>query len=124
MVGGGRRGRPRLAQQHMESGSPAPETPVVEKSPPKTLVSEPATLNSDPSPIPSNSTVLSRTQGTRSTFASLVDPGDDTELQYFPRNETNGSTRAKLVHEDVIDDINYWKNVVLCTVLGANPPSK
>lgn len=51
-----------------------------------------------------------------------MDPEDGTELKFVPAKEVNGFQWAKLEPVDVINEINYWQNAVLCLVLGANPP--
>ncbi|KAJ8431897.1 hypothetical protein Cgig2_009964 [Carnegiea gigantea] len=66
---------------------------------------------------------LSTTQTTlTSSYASIVDPNEGTSLKFIPAMTINGVKCAKIVKEDVNPKIEYWQNVVLCSVLGANPP--
>ena len=58
----------------------------------------------------------------RPSYASLVDPDDGTALEFFPVSEINGVKCAKVELTDIEEEVNYWKNAVLCCVLGANPP--
>jgi len=57
-----------------------------------------------------------------SSYASLVDPEEGTELRYIPTTCINGLTCAKLEKQDVSEEVEYWNTAVLCSVLGANPP--
>ena len=57
-----------------------------------------------------------------STYASLVDPEEGSELKFFPTSMVNGVRCAKLEKKDVESEIEYWQQAVLCSVLGANPP--
>ena len=57
-----------------------------------------------------------------STYASIVDPEEGTDLKFIPTQTINGAKCAILELNDVQAEIDYWKNAVLCSVLGANPP--
>ncbi|KAJ8422876.1 hypothetical protein Cgig2_017057 [Carnegiea gigantea] len=91
----------RSIQQH---SSPVPMAP---NSPP-------------PHPTPTN---VPRSQVNPSiTYASMLDPDTGNSLKFIPAELVNGVTCAKLEPEDVLDELNYWKSSVLCSVLGSNPP--
>ncbi|KAJ8420347.1 hypothetical protein Cgig2_032085 [Carnegiea gigantea] len=61
---------------------------------------------------------------TISSYASMVGPNEGTALEFVPANEINGVKCAKLVTEDLEDEVAYWQNAVICCVLRANPPLK
>ncbi|KAJ8424385.1 hypothetical protein Cgig2_000586 [Carnegiea gigantea] len=71
-----------------------------------------STAKSDP-PTPSQ---------IQSSFTQLVDPNEGTKLNLVRTELINGIKSAKLVKSDVENEVLYWQNSVLCTVLGANPP--
>ena len=56
------------------------------------------------------------------TYASILDPDSGNSLNFIPANLVNGISCAKLELEDVMDELEYWKSSVLCSVLGSNPP--
>jgi len=43
-----------------------------------------------------------------STYASLVDPEEGTDLKFMPTIVVNGLKCAQLLNEDVDDEIAYW----------------
>ncbi|KAJ8421837.1 hypothetical protein Cgig2_004340 [Carnegiea gigantea] len=53
-----------------------------------------------------------------STYASLIDPKEGTNLKFIPMKEVNGRKGAKIKKADV----DYWENAILCGVMGSNPP--
>ena len=55
------------------------------------------------------------------SYASMVDPNEDTALDYVPVNEINGIKCAKIVTKDIEEEVVCWKNAVICCVLGATP---
>ncbi|KAJ8420906.1 LOW QUALITY PROTEIN: hypothetical protein Cgig2_013563 [Carnegiea gigantea] len=57
-----------------------------------------------------------------SSYASLIDPNEGTELRYIPTMVVNGIKCARITKLDVKSEISYWQNAILCSVLGANPP--
>ncbi|KAJ8420659.1 hypothetical protein Cgig2_021461 [Carnegiea gigantea] len=57
-----------------------------------------------------------------SSLTSLVEPLEGTKLKYIPLATINGTKCAKLDKEDVDSEVEYWQNVVLCSVLGTNSP--
>ena len=57
-----------------------------------------------------------------STYASLVDPEEGTELKFISTEFIEGKKIAKINKEDVEQEIAYWQNAVIFSVLGANPP--
>ncbi|KAJ8420679.1 hypothetical protein Cgig2_024212 [Carnegiea gigantea] len=65
---------------------------------------------------------ISTPNGVFPSYTSMVDPNEGTALEFIPATDINGAKCAKLVEEDVVDEINYWQNAVICCVLGANPP--
>ena len=56
------------------------------------------------------------------TFASLLDTDAGTQLRYIPAKEINGKRCPQIEPENVASEVTYWKNAVLCAVMGANPP--
>jgi len=51
-----------------------------------------------------------------------VDPNEGTKLSFVPPQLINGIKCNRLKKSEVESKTIYWQNVVLCTVLGANPP--
>ena len=49
-----------------------------------------------------------------SAYASLVEPEEGTELLYVPTTSINGVKCAKLEQQDVIGEVEYWNNAVVC----------
>ena len=80
--------------------------------------------------IESNGTVpredeLTSTQvKSTSSCASLVDLEEGTDLKFVSAEFIDGERIAKIDREDVEAEIEYWQNAVICSVLGANPPSE
>ncbi|KAJ8420147.1 hypothetical protein Cgig2_006433 [Carnegiea gigantea] len=58
----------------------------------------------------------------QSTYASMVDLHEGTELKFVPARLISGVKCAKLKKEDVIREIEYLHNAILCSVLSTNPP--
>ncbi|KAJ8432712.1 hypothetical protein Cgig2_009770 [Carnegiea gigantea] len=58
----------------------------------------------------------------RSTYASMVDLNKGARLEFIPSSLINGVKCAKVELNDAKDEIDYWQQAVLCSVLGANPP--
>ena len=56
------------------------------------------------------------------SYASMVFPNEGTALDFVHVNELNGMEWAKIVEEDIEEEVPYWQNAVTCCVLGANPP--
>ena len=52
----------------------------------------------------------------------MVDPNEGTTLDYIPVTDIQGFKCAKIVESDVVNEIAYWQNALLCCVLGANLP--
>ena len=57
-----------------------------------------------------------------SSYTSLVNPNEGNSLKFIPTSIINGTKCDKIMKEDVEPKVEYWKNAVLCSVLGANPP--
>ncbi|KAJ8427105.1 hypothetical protein Cgig2_029814 [Carnegiea gigantea] len=57
-----------------------------------------------------------------SSYASLVDPEEGTELKFVSAKIIDWKKIAKIDKEDVENEIEYWQNAVICSFLGANPP--
>ena len=51
-----------------------------------------------------------------------MDPEEGSELKFVPTCVVNGVRCAKLDKEDILTEINFLQQAVLCSVLGANPP--
>ena len=56
----------------------------------------------------------------QSTYASLIDPEQGTDLHFVITENVNGLKCAKLDQDDIQNEIEFWQNAVLCSVLGAN----
>ncbi|KAJ8424407.1 hypothetical protein Cgig2_031782 [Carnegiea gigantea] len=52
----------------------------------------------------------------------MVDTEEGTDLKFVPTKLINGIKCAKIKKEDVMQEIEFWHNAILCSVLGANPP--
>ena len=65
---------------------------------------------------------LTVTETKIATHASIVDPNDETALEFIPVPVLNGVKCAKVEEEDIEEEVAYWHNAVICCVLGANPP--
>ncbi|KAJ8420993.1 hypothetical protein Cgig2_013322 [Carnegiea gigantea] len=55
------------------------------------------------------------------SYASVIDPDEGMEPQFVPTRIINGVKCGKLEKQDVVAEIKYWQNAVLCSILGANP---
>ena len=44
------------------------------------------------------------------------------ELNFVEPIATNGGTMDKNEKEDVQSEVDYWSSLVMCHILGANPP--
>ena len=51
-----------------------------------------------------------------------MDPDERTDLKFMSAEIFHGKRIAKIEKGDVDVEIEYWKNAVICSVLGANPP--
>ncbi|KAJ8423455.1 hypothetical protein Cgig2_012912 [Carnegiea gigantea] len=47
---------------------------------------------------------------------------EGTALKYVPFQEANGHRYAKTKKEDIRSEVEYWSMVVICGVMGPNPP--
>ena len=56
-----------------------------------------------------------------STYAALVNPDERLSLKFIEATVINGTKCAKIEHQDVVAEIEYWNQVVIRSVLGANP---
>ncbi|KAJ8431361.1 hypothetical protein Cgig2_002084 [Carnegiea gigantea] len=113
----GRRGRPRqshgtVLNQNSSSpvvATPAPtialSSPIIDETVPQEQIKEPSPQVIRPS-----------------TYASLVDPEDGTDLHFIPAQQINRVKCARLESVDVQREVEFWQNAVICSVLGANPP--
>jgi len=52
----------------------------------------------------------------------MLDPNEGTELKFIASSNISGIQCTKIEKSDVVDEIAYWQNAVLCAVMGANPP--
>jgi len=55
-------------------------------------------------------------------YTFMVDPSNASALKFVPTADINGVKCAKIEKSDVQSKTEYWQNVVLCCVLGANHP--
>ena len=113
----GRRGRPRLSQKTStirDSVSPDVSPKAQDKS--SGLTEQEQLECSDPQDSQLSNPPLV------SSYASLVDPEDGTELRYVQTSCINGMKCAKLEKQDVNGEVEFWNSAIICSVLGANPP--
>ena len=121
----GKHGWPRAQQR-------PPETPIVTASPTLTnspveegIEQEETTSSPSIAQVGWDKTVISgdgSSGRTQLSYATLVNPDEGTTLEYVPAPCINGVVCAKLDVADIEDEISYWKNAMLYSVLGANPP--
>ncbi|KAJ8424486.1 hypothetical protein Cgig2_030694 [Carnegiea gigantea] len=57
-----------------------------------------------------------------SSYPSLIDPGKDHSLKFIRSAVVNGTKCAKIEQQDVISEVEYWSQAIICRVLGADPP--
>ncbi|KAJ8419839.1 hypothetical protein Cgig2_030550 [Carnegiea gigantea] len=98
MAWGGKRGRPKQIQPESSS---TPERPVSRE---EDIIKA----------TPKRCTV--------SSYASLVNPDEGTSLQFVEASTINGIKYAKIETEDIAPEVEYWQSIILCSVLGVNPP--
>ncbi|KAJ8421702.1 hypothetical protein Cgig2_002599 [Carnegiea gigantea] len=58
----------------------------------------------------------------QTSYVPMVDLEEGAELRFVPTKLINGVKYAKIDKEDVMQEIEFWQNAILCSVLGANPP--
>ncbi|KAJ8439614.1 hypothetical protein Cgig2_020990 [Carnegiea gigantea] len=104
MTRGGKKGQPRAQPQLLEE----------EEQPPG---NSPITIDWNNPELPPwaeaerNETVESRSENTPRAFSSyspMVDPNEGTTLDFVPLSEINGHKCAKIVGEDIEEEIAYW----------------
>lgn len=108
----GRRGRPRNL-------SATPASPLTVTPPPRnTETKEDNSIRQEEdNPEPS-----SPAETKRPTYASLLDTDEGNHLRYIPASIINGTRCTQIEMDNVAQEVEYWQNAVLCSVLGANPP--
>lgn len=47
---------------------------------------------------------------------------DDEGFNLNLKEQRNGSENIKLTQEDIKDELEYWRTIVICCVMGSNPP--
>ncbi|KAJ8419487.1 hypothetical protein Cgig2_008717 [Carnegiea gigantea] len=115
MASWGRRGRPKtIAQPSSSPASPVHTQNSIEHFPGSIEAQEAS------SEIAQNATLAPAT--IRPTYASLLDSDEGNLLNYVPATIINGKRCAEIAKEDVTQEVEYWQNAVLCSVLGANRP--
>ncbi|KAJ8426029.1 hypothetical protein Cgig2_021635 [Carnegiea gigantea] len=57
-----------------------------------------------------------------SSYALLFNPKDGAKLKYITTQSINSISCAKIEAKNVASEIQYWNSVVLCCLLGVNPP--
>ncbi|KAJ8428619.1 hypothetical protein Cgig2_009145 [Carnegiea gigantea] len=127
--GEGKRGRPRFVPNTADLLESTPPNSTLMMQTSDASAKSPGTLLNDLSRSCANSEAPTQSPTTpvaqvppTSSYASLVDPDDGTSLNFVPATLINGKKCAKLEKADIFPDIDYWKNAVLCSVMGANPP--
>ncbi|KAJ8423588.1 hypothetical protein Cgig2_009242 [Carnegiea gigantea] len=58
----------------------------------------------------------------KSSYTAIADLDEGTSLNFVHSPMLNGVKCAKIEPQYVQSKIDYWKSVVLCSVIGANPP--
>ncbi|KAJ8423185.1 LOW QUALITY PROTEIN: hypothetical protein Cgig2_026633 [Carnegiea gigantea] len=123
MARGGKRGRVRIAPHNNDYEV---ELPVVESTYSQvSSTPDKAQTNDTNGTVDAQSDIAkeSNQQVTpQSSYASLVDPEEGSELKFIPTYVVNGVQCAKREKKDVAAEIDYWQQAILCLVLGANPP--
>ena len=110
MARGGKGGRPRLVIQNYSPNPIVIEQQGVESSTP----SNSATPEARPSSpingivIQQASTAFASHVPLLSSYASMVDPDEGTDLKFMPTHSINGVRCAKVEEEDVATEIEYW----------------
>ena len=117
MARGGKCGRPKSAQPCSSSASNTRLDPSSADIHP---VEESADPFSERTPLAQPQPGSAPQVNYQSSYASLVDPNEGTELRYIPASIVNSVKCARIEKADVELKISYWQNAVLCTVLGAS----
>ncbi|VFQ81013.1 unnamed protein product [Cuscuta campestris] len=60
----------------------------------------------------------------KKTYAEVVGIQEDLnlDLKFIPTEMINGQSIVRLTQEDIVDPGTYWNSVLICCILGANPP--
>ncbi|KAJ8419732.1 hypothetical protein Cgig2_013407 [Carnegiea gigantea] len=58
---------------------------------------------------------------TPSTYADMVNRGEGLSLMFVEAFIVNGTRCAKIEHQDVAAEIEFWNQAMICSVLGPNP---
>ncbi|KAJ8421318.1 LOW QUALITY PROTEIN: hypothetical protein Cgig2_018732 [Carnegiea gigantea] len=123
---GGKRGRPRHVTVQSEDVNTDSTPAVVSTASSPVLTQVIAAMAISVSPIVASTTLIPMATlvdpapnpaPTRSSYASLVDPEDGTQLKHIPVSVINGVKCAKLDAQDVFDEITYWQNTRIWATL-------
>jgi len=122
MARGGRRRRSRLLEQNYQVASA--EVPIMgtQSAEPQITLPEVESANQTNESVPWVEEQANNHVNNPSSYASLVDPDEGTDVQFILAEISDGRKIAKIEKGDVEAEIEYWNNAVLCSVLGANPP--
>ena len=56
------------------------------------------------------------------SYVAMTDPKEGTSLTFVQSHVINRVKCARIEPINVMPEIDYWKSLVLCSILGANPP--
>ena len=52
----------------------------------------------------------------------MVNPDEGTSVKFVPACIVNGVKIAKIETDNMVSEVAFWQNAVLCLVLGTYPP--
>ncbi|VFQ82333.1 unnamed protein product [Cuscuta campestris] len=133
-----KRGRPRKKAMEMQS-TPKSMTTIITEQSADDARSKLQKMNSIPNtPIEVFPRTLDNTEilegegsnktlepkGKKPSYAEVVEGKDkiEYELTFIQSEEINGQCVAKILEEDLIEDLGIWDQAIVLCVLGANPP--